>query len=275
MRRRGVGAALGTVIGFAVGYGIALVLETNHETAVTLCLLFWFTYATLLIVEHRLVGLLIAGGSLGMTLGVLRGAYALYDLGVRPLGPGFTLFFPLWLAVPFAVCGAVIGYNKLGAARGRKGDEARVERVEERRHAQDERRRIDEDERRREEERRRHEKEQRRREEERHREEERRRRQEEERQRQEEERREQARAWAEQESEASETYYDILGVGRNATQDEIKKAYLQKSQRYHPDKYMTEPTYIRKHAEEISKKLNAAFEVLGNPQKRQEYDRGL
>jgi len=108
-------------------------------------------------------------------------------------------------------------------------------------------------------------------------EQERRREEEKERRRQEEEQRqrEEARARVQQESSAEETYYDILGVSRNATQKKIKKAYLQKINKYHPDKIMTQPEWIRKQAEEMAKKLNVAFEVLGNPKKRREYDNDL
>lgn len=58
------------------------------------------------------------------------------------------------------------------------------------------------------------------------------------------------------------TYYDILGVKPNATQDEIRKAYHQKMQEYHPDKFMNQPEWVKKEAEEMSKKLNEAYEAL-------------
>lgn len=115
------------------------------------------------------------------------------------------------------------------------------------------------------------------REEERRRFEEERRRTEEQRRRREEEqrRREEARARSEQESRVRETYYDILGVSRNATQDEIKKAYNEAIRKCHPDLFFNQPEWLTKEAEQMSKKLNEAYGVLSDPNKRREYDGGL
>jgi molecular chaperone DnaJ len=63
-------------------------------------------------------------------------------------------------------------------------------------------------------------------------------------------------------------YYDILGVPRNATEDEVRKAYLKLAHKYHPDK-----TGGDKAAEEKLKTINAAYDTLKNPQKRAQYDR--
>jgi len=62
-------------------------------------------------------------------------------------------------------------------------------------------------------------------------------------------------------------YYEILGVSRNASQDDIKKAYRQLARKYHPD---VNPG--NKEAEEKFKEINEAFEVLGDPEKRAQYD---
>lgn len=62
-------------------------------------------------------------------------------------------------------------------------------------------------------------------------------------------------------------YYDILGVDKNATQDEIKKAYRNLSKIYHPDKNKD-----NKDAEKKFKEINEAHSVLGDEQKRKEYD---
>jgi len=63
-------------------------------------------------------------------------------------------------------------------------------------------------------------------------------------------------------------YYDILGVPRNASQDDIRKAYRTLAHKYHPDK-----TGGDKAAEEKLKEINAAYNTLRNPEKRAQYDR--
>lgn len=62
-------------------------------------------------------------------------------------------------------------------------------------------------------------------------------------------------------------FYKILGVDKNASQDEIKKAYRKLARKYHPDLNPGD-----KVAEQKFKELNEAYEVLGDPKKRQEYD---
>jgi DnaJ-class molecular chaperone len=65
----------------------------------------------------------------------------------------------------------------------------------------------------------------------------------------------------------AKNFYDILGVSKNATQDEIKKAYRNLSKKYHPDKNKGD-----KSAEEKFKEVNEAYSTLGDEKKRQEYD---
>ena len=62
-------------------------------------------------------------------------------------------------------------------------------------------------------------------------------------------------------------YYSILGVDKNASQEDIKKAYRKLAKKYHPD---TNPG--NKQAEEKFKDINEAYEVLSNPEKRNKYD---
>ncbi|MBX9852822.1 MAG: DnaJ domain-containing protein [Cytophagaceae bacterium] len=63
-------------------------------------------------------------------------------------------------------------------------------------------------------------------------------------------------------------YYKVLGVTKNASQEEIKKSYRKLAVKYHPDKNAG-----NKNAEEKFKELNEAYEVLSDPDKRKKYDR--
>ncbi len=66
---------------------------------------------------------------------------------------------------------------------------------------------------------------------------------------------------------AVKDYYKILGVPRNATQEEIKKAYRKLALKYHPDRNKG-----NKEAEEKFKEINEAYAVLSDPEKRRQYD---
>lgn len=65
----------------------------------------------------------------------------------------------------------------------------------------------------------------------------------------------------------SDSFYKILGVDEKSSQDEIKKAYRGLSFKYHPDKNPNNPE-----ATSIFQKISEAYETLGDPQKREEYD---
>jgi DnaJ-class molecular chaperone len=65
-------------------------------------------------------------------------------------------------------------------------------------------------------------------------------------------------------------YYEILGVPRTASAEEIKKAYRKLARKYHPD---LQPGAGKQAAERKFKEINEAYEVLGDPKKREKYDR--
>src|SRR3954454_20093300 len=68
---------------------------------------------------------------------------------------------------------------------------------------------------------------------------------------------------------AGQDLYKTLGVDKKASQDDIKKAYRKLARKYHPDRNPDDAQ-----AEERFKEVQAAYDVLGDPDKRKEYDRG-
>ena len=63
-------------------------------------------------------------------------------------------------------------------------------------------------------------------------------------------------------------YYEVLGVTKNASTSEIKKAYRKAAVEHHPDKNPDDPS-----AEERFKEVSEAYEILSNDEKRSTYDR--
>jgi curved DNA-binding protein len=66
---------------------------------------------------------------------------------------------------------------------------------------------------------------------------------------------------------ASRDYYDILGVSKNASYEELKRAYRKLAMKYHPDRNPN-----KKEAEERFKEINEAYAVLSDKEKRKQYD---
>jgi molecular chaperone DnaJ len=66
---------------------------------------------------------------------------------------------------------------------------------------------------------------------------------------------------------AKRDYYEILGLNKDATTEEIKKAYRKLALKYHPDRNSS-----NKEAEKKFKEINEANQILSDPEKRSKYD---
>ena len=69
---------------------------------------------------------------------------------------------------------------------------------------------------------------------------------------------------------ANKDYYEILGVDKNASEEELKKAYRKLAKKYHPDANVGDVK-----AEQMFKKISKAYEILSDQTSRLKYDRDL
>lgn len=71
----------------------------------------------------------------------------------------------------------------------------------------------------------------------------------------------------------SKDYYNILGIDKNASEDDIKKAFRKLSLKWHPDRHANDSEKEKKEAEEKFKEIAEAYGVLSDPEKRSKYDK--
>lgn len=70
----------------------------------------------------------------------------------------------------------------------------------------------------------------------------------------------------------SKNYYDILGINKNASENDIKKAFKKLSLKYHPDRHANDSEDEKAKAEEQFKEINEAYSVLSDSEKKKYYD---
>lgn len=70
-------------------------------------------------------------------------------------------------------------------------------------------------------------------------------------------------------------YYKELGLGQDATEAEIKKAYRKSALKYHPDRHSGSTDEQKEEAEKKFKRIGEAYALLSDPQKKQQYDSGM
>merc|ERR1719221_1767687 len=68
------------------------------------------------------------------------------------------------------------------------------------------------------------------------------------------------------------SYYDLLGVSKNASDEDLRKAYKKAAVKWHPDKHSSKSEEKVKEAEEEFKQINEAYDVLSDSEKRKVYD---
>jgi hypothetical protein len=71
------------------------------------------------------------------------------------------------------------------------------------------------------------------------------------------------------------THYEVLGVSPDASEEDLRRAYLRLARRFHPDRHVGGDARAAADAEARMRRINAAWQVLGSATSRAEYDRSL
>lgn len=71
------------------------------------------------------------------------------------------------------------------------------------------------------------------------------------------------------------THYEVLGVAPDVSEEDLRRAYLRLARRYHPDRQLDGDPRAAADAEARMRRINGAWQVLGSPSTRAEYDRSL
>lgn len=72
-----------------------------------------------------------------------------------------------------------------------------------------------------------------------------------------------------------DNHYDVLGLGLLALPDEVREAHRRLAKVFHPDRHAAGNPVVAAHAQQVMARINEAYAVLDDPDRRQDYDRWL